>query len=66
MASSTPPSPCINICRMDAQGKLCLGCQRTLEEIAGWSRFDNATRLLVLARVAERRAQQAGVEAVRT
>jgi len=51
---------------MDAQGKLCLGCQRTLEEIAGWSRFDNATRLLVLARVAERRAQQAGVEAVRT
>lgn len=66
MTSSTPPSPCINVCRMDAQGKLCLGCQRTLEEIAGWSRFDNATRLLVLARVAERRAQQAGVEAVRT
>lgn len=67
MASSLPPaSPCINVCRMDAQGKLCLGCQRTLEEIAGWSRFDNATRLLVLARVAERRAQQADAQVLRT
>ncbi|WP_028994012.1 DUF1289 domain-containing protein [Azonexus hydrophilus] len=57
---STPPaSPCINICRMDPLSGLCIGCQRTLEEIAGWSAFDNATRLTVLERVAERRQASA-------
>jgi len=53
---STPPaSPCINVCRMDPLSGLCIGCQRTLEEIAGWSAYDTATRLTVLERVAERR-----------
>ena len=57
---STPPaSPCINVCRMDPLSGLCIGCQRTLEEIAGWSAFDNATRLTVLERVAERRQASA-------
>lgn len=57
---STPPaSPCINVCRMDPRSGLCIGCQRTLEEIAGWSAFDNATRLTVLERIAERRQASA-------
>jgi uncharacterized protein len=35
---STPlPSPCINVCRMDAATGWCEGCQRTLSEIAAWS-----------------------------
>ena len=38
----TPPespviSPCIGICRMSADGSLCVGCMRTLDEIAAWS-----------------------------
>ncbi|MBY4946316.1 DUF1289 domain-containing protein [Cupriavidus respiraculi] len=33
--ASPVPSPCRNICRMDANG-YCEGCLRTLEEIAGW------------------------------
>jgi predicted Fe-S protein YdhL (DUF1289 family) len=48
-------SPCINICRMDNKSGLCVGCFRTLDEIADWSRADEAARQAVLAAVAERR-----------
>lgn len=51
------PSPCINICKMDAQSGLCLGCFRTIEEIAGWSRADETTQAAILAAVARRRQQ---------
>lgn len=57
MLNPTTPSPCINVCRMDPHSGLCLGCLRTLEEIAGWSRFSDITRLAVLERVDERRQQ---------
>jgi uncharacterized protein len=40
-------SPCVNICRLDAQG-LCVGCRRTLGEIAEWSRASDARRLEIL------------------
>jgi predicted Fe-S protein YdhL (DUF1289 family) len=38
MSLTAPVSPCINICALDEQG-YCLGCYRTLDEIAGWSRL---------------------------
>lgn len=50
------PSPCINICRMDADNGLCIGCYRSLEEITLWSRSDDTQRQAILAAVAERRA----------
>lgn len=33
-----PASPCISVCRMSEDTKLCEGCYRTLDEITGWSR----------------------------
>ncbi|MGB9329286.1 MAG: DUF1289 domain-containing protein [Steroidobacteraceae bacterium] len=30
-----PPSPCINVCSLDARG-LCIGCLRSGDEIARW------------------------------
>ena len=40
---ATPvPSPCINVCRIDAANGRCLGCRRTLDEIAAWGRLDDA------------------------
>ena len=56
------PSPCINVCRMSAETGWCEGCQRTIAEIAGWSRAGDDERRSILAAVAERRAwlQQAG------
>ena len=48
-------SPCINVCKMDAPGGLCVGCFRTIDEITVWSRSDDACRLEILAAVARRR-----------
>jgi predicted Fe-S protein YdhL (DUF1289 family) len=42
------PSPCVDICRLDAQG-LCIGCRRTLGEIAEWSQASDARRLDILS-----------------
>ncbi|MBT9489172.1 MAG: DUF1289 domain-containing protein [Rubrivivax sp.] len=53
---NTPvPSPCINICRMDAASGWCEGCLRTLDEIAAWGQLDDATKRSVLLQLRERR-----------
>jgi predicted Fe-S protein YdhL (DUF1289 family) len=41
-------SPCVDICKLDAQG-LCIGCRRTIGEIAEWSRATDARRLDILS-----------------
>ena len=41
-------SPCVDICRLDAQG-LCIGCRRTISEIAEWSQASDARRLEILS-----------------
>jgi hypothetical protein len=51
-------SPCINVCKMDAASGLCRGCSRTLDEIAAWSRLDDAARSTILAAVAVRRGER--------
>lgn len=48
-------SPCVNICKME--DGLCLGCFRTLEEIAGWAAAADTDKRLILAAVAQRRAR---------
>jgi len=42
-------SPCVNICEMDAASGLCLGCARTIDEIAGWSSGSAGWRDSVMA-----------------
>jgi predicted Fe-S protein YdhL (DUF1289 family) len=49
------PSPCVNVCQMDSQTGLCLGCLRTLDEIAGWMDYTVSEKLDVLGRLDERR-----------
>jgi len=49
-------SPCIDVCRMNAATGLCEGCLRTIDEIASWSAYDDATRRAVLALLPARRA----------
>lgn len=55
----TTPSPCINICKMDASNGLCQGCFRTIDEITVWSRLDEAGRQHILTDVARRRREAA-------
>ncbi|HEX7349034.1 MAG TPA: DUF1289 domain-containing protein [Rhodanobacteraceae bacterium] len=42
--SNDPPvSPCIGVCRLDAAG-MCIGCRRTMSEIARWGTMSNEER----------------------
>jgi uncharacterized protein len=50
-------SPCVSICKMDPTNGLCLGCWRTLNEIAAWSALDDARRAEVMAELPGRRRQ---------
>lgn len=31
-----PPSPCTGVCKIDPVSMQCLGCRRTLAEVAAW------------------------------
>jgi predicted Fe-S protein YdhL (DUF1289 family) len=46
-------SPCVNVCTLDAH-KVCIGCGRTIEEIAIWSRLDDEERRAVCERAQSR------------
>lgn len=50
-------SPCISVCRMDASTGWCEGCLRTIEEIAGWSLFDDDKKRTVWDAIEVRHAQ---------
>ena len=52
----TIESPCIRMCTLDAEGSLCLGCFRTLDEIVAWTGLAEAERAGVLARLPARRS----------
>jgi hypothetical protein len=49
-------SPCVGICELDATGRVCVGCLRTLEEIAAWSGFSENQRRRVVEDLPRRRA----------
>ena len=53
-----PPitTPCIKVCVVDGESGLCLGCFRTLGEIAGWAGLSEAERLRLVAELPARRA----------
>ena len=47
-------SPCIKVCQMDPQRGLCLGCARTLDEIARWGGMSDAERERIMAELPRR------------
>jgi len=49
------PSPCIDVCKMNPDTRLCEGCLRTLDEIAAWAGLSAEEKRAVLARLAARR-----------
>ncbi|MGF6769440.1 putative Fe-S protein YdhL (DUF1289 family) [Paraburkholderia sp. GAS199] len=51
------PSPCISVCRMDAATGWCEGCLRTIDEIAGWSSFDDEAKRAVWDAIESRHAE---------
>jgi predicted Fe-S protein YdhL (DUF1289 family) len=57
-------SPCIGICKLNAQ-QVCVGCGRTLQEIGAWLRADNEQRRSIVAAARVRRGTVAGEPASR-
>jgi predicted Fe-S protein YdhL (DUF1289 family) len=49
-------SPCVRVCTLDLETDTCYGCGRTLREIEWWTRFSEAERMEVLARLPQRLA----------
>jgi uncharacterized protein len=56
--SSSSFEPCISVCVMDADGVLCTGCFRTLDEIAAWGTLDADAKRRVLAALPARKASR--------
>lgn len=48
------PSPCVSVCRMNADRSFCEGCFRSIDEIRAWSRSGDAQKRVVWARLLER------------
>ena len=57
---ATIVSPCISVCRIQADTGLCEGCFRTLSEISEWSRADEAVKRRIW-RVIGQRAEAATI-----
>jgi predicted Fe-S protein YdhL (DUF1289 family) len=49
-------SPCRKTCAVDGRTGLCIGCGRTLPEIAAWGRLSEAERLSIIAALPARLA----------
>ena len=47
-------SPCVGVCSIDLKSKLCLGCLRSIDEIAIWSQIDNKKALEIMKEVKNR------------
>lgn len=50
-------SPCIKICVIHAESRLCTGCLRSIDEIGAWSRMTPEARREVMAELPNRAGQ---------
>lgn len=57
MSSRPIATPCVKVCVVDGESGLCLGCFRTLQEIASWAKLDEARRAELTAELPSRRGR---------
>ncbi|ARU57535.1 hypothetical protein OLMES_3505 [Oleiphilus messinensis] len=50
-------SPCVGVCALD-EDDLCIGCQRSGQEISFWGRMDDEQKRQVMIAVTERQKQK--------
>jgi len=55
--SPYPTTPCIAVCQIDPKTGFCMGCYRTLKEIAQWGKFSEDARVALLPEL-ERRKEE--------
>jgi hypothetical protein len=42
-------SPCVKLCVVHPEERICVGCYRTIEEISAWSRLSPLAREAIMA-----------------
>jgi uncharacterized protein len=47
-------SPCVKLCVVHPEERICVGCFRSIDEISGWSRMTHEERAVVMAALPER------------
>lgn len=52
-------SPCIKVCVIHPESRICAGCHRTIDEIGSWSRMTPAERRGVMDELPARAARLA-------
>ncbi|MBE7217081.1 MAG: DUF1289 domain-containing protein [Caulobacteraceae bacterium] len=57
MPDAAIATPCVKVCVVDGESGLCLGCLRTLSEIAGWSALGDEERARLMAELPTRRGR---------
>ena len=50
-------SPCVRICVVHPEARLCTGCLRTMDEIRDWSRMSTEARAAIMAELPSRAPQ---------
>jgi predicted Fe-S protein YdhL (DUF1289 family) len=41
-------SPCKNVCELDSNTGMCLGCNRTIEEIINWTQISEKEKIKII------------------
>lgn len=61
MSTAGPPksiaTPCVRVCMVDGASGLCMGCFRTMAEIAGWTKLSDAERAQLMIDLPTRRSR---------
>jgi len=60
MSEAPVASPCNKVCILDEATRICIGCFRTIDEIAGWAALTDAERAAILAELPARRGRFEG------
>ena len=47
-------SPCVGICQIDKKSQLCIGCFRSVHEIAIWPQIDYEKASEIISQIANR------------
>lgn len=49
-------SPCVNICVIHPEARICTGCLRSIDEITAWSKLTSQQRDDIMTALPERKA----------
>ena len=53
-------SPCINVCKLNSAQNICVGCYRSIGEIASWASLTDKEKQIVLVNAEKRKNDYMG------